>query len=285
MTEPMTGIYPGGGSMIMDSLPNNIALSPVDFLKRANRAYRNRVAVIDGDHQMTYGQFHDRAMALAGGLEDIGLQPGDYVAVLCPNSAAMLEAHYAIPAAGMVINALNTRLDPASIAYILGHAGAKMLMVHPSLSGPIADILDQCDHKPILVLMDWKDLDGGAIGQDLTYEALLARGAAGPSFVLQDELHPIAINYTSGTTGRPKGARYTHRGAFLNALGNALTLGLQPTSRYLWTLPLFHCNGWTHSWGVTAAGATHVCLPRIDAADIFARIADHHVTHMAMPPL
>jgi Acyl-CoA synthetases (AMP-forming)/AMP-acid ligases II len=204
MTEPMTGIYPGGGSMIMDSLPNNIALSPVDFLKRANRAYRNRVAVIDGDHQMTYGQFHDRAMALAGGLEDIGLQPGDCVAVLCPNSAAMLEAHYAIPAAGMVINALNTRLDPASIAYILGHAGAKMLMVHPSLSGPIADILDQCDHKPILVLMDWKDLDGGAIGQDLTYEALLARGAAGPSFVLQDELHPIAINYTSGTTGRPK---------------------------------------------------------------------------------
>jgi Acyl-CoA synthetases (AMP-forming)/AMP-acid ligases II len=219
--------------MIMGRLDNHVALSPVDFLKRANPAYRSRVAVIYGDHRMTYEQFHDRAMALAGSLEDMGLRAGDCVAVLCPNSAAMLEAHYAIPAGGMVINALNTRLDPTSIAYILGHAGAKMLMVHPSLSGPIADILDQCDHKPILVLMDWKDLDGGAIGQDLTYEALLTGGAAGPSFALQDELHPIAINYTSGTTGRPNGARYTHRGAFLNALGNALTLGLQPTTRYL----------------------------------------------------
>lgn len=285
MTKKPLGIYPGGGSMVTDSLPNHLPLSPMDFLKRANRAYRNRVAVIDGDRQMTYGEFHDRAMALSGGLEDMGLKPGDCVAVLCPNSAAMLEVHYAIPAAGLVINAMNNRLDPGSIAYILDHSGAKMLMVHPILAGQISEILDQCAQKPILILMDWKDLDGGEIGQDLTYEALLARGENAPSFILHDELQPIAINYTSGTTGKPKGARYTHRGAFLNALGNALTLGLQPTSRYLWTLPLFHCNGWTHSWGVTAAGATHVCLPRIDAADIFARIADHHVTHMAGAPI
>lgn len=275
-----------GNDMRRQTPPNSHPLSPVDFLRRVGRAYRNRTGIIDNDEHITYGTLHDRAFQLASSLEKVGLVAGDCVAVLCPNTAAMLEVHFAIPASGMLINAMNTRLDPDTMAYILDHCEAKMLMVHPDFAMHVDDIVKGLLHKPILIYLDRERTIGPAPSYfDMHYEDLLAQGDQYPSFVLDNELHPIAINYTSGTTGRPKGARYTHRGAYLNALGNALTLQLTPDSRYLWTLPLFHCNGWTHSWGVTAAGATHVCLPKVDAADIFKKIAAHQVSHMAGAPI
>ena len=275
-----------GNDMRRQTPPNSYPLSPVDFLRRVGRAYRNRTGIIDNDEHITYGTLHDRAFQLASSLEKVGLVAGDCVAVICPNTAAMLEVHFAIPASGMLINAMNTRLDPDTMAYILDHCEAKMLMVHPDFAMHVDDIVKGLLHKPILIYLDRDRTIGPAPSSfDMHYEDLLAQGDQYPSFVLDNELHPIAINYTSGTTGRPKGARYTHRGAYLNALGNALTLQLTPDSRYLWTLPLFHCNGWTHSWGVTAAGATHVCLPKVDAADIFKKIAAHHVSHMAGAPI
>jgi len=217
-------------------------------------------------------------------LQQRGIGRGDTVAVMAPNVPALLEAHYGVPMAGAVLNALNYRLDARTIAFILGHGQAKLLIADREFGPTVKAALEEFGEPIPLVEID--DGAGGASLGGTEYEAFLGEGAPEAEWALpRDEWEPIALNYTSGTTGNPKGVVYHHRGAFLNALGNVITLGLDRHSVYLWTLPMFHCNGWTHSWAVTAVAGTHVCLRRVDPAPIFAAIAEHRVTHLCGAPI
>jgi fatty-acyl-CoA synthase len=246
---------------------NYVPLSPVSFLVRAARVYGPRTAVIYGERRYTYTQFLERARRLASALERAGVGKGDTVAIMAPNIPEMLEAHYAVPMLGAVLCSINIRLDAVAVAFILKHSEAKVVLVDREFA-------------PLM--------PGGArvIEIDGEYEAFIAGGdPEHPVRLPDDEWQAIALNYTSGTTGNPKGVVLHHRGAYLNAMGNALTFGLSPRSVYLWTLPMFHCNGWTYTWAVTLAGATHVCLRRVEPAPIFAAIAEHGVTHMCGAPV
>jgi fatty-acyl-CoA synthase len=263
---------------------NFSALTPLGFLPRAAEAYPDHVAVVDGVVRHTYCEFYDRCRRFASALRRRGIGTGDTVAVLAPNVPALLEAHYAVPMAGAVLNALNFRLDRRSIAFILRHGEAKLVIADREFAASVAAALAELERPPPLVEI------GGNSGEPplggTEYEAFLDEGDAAADWSMPgDEWQAIALNYTSGTTGNPKGVVYHHRGAFLNALGNAITLGLDRRSVYLWTLPMFHCNGWTHTWAVTAVGGTHVCLRRVDPASIFAAIAEHRVTHLAGAPI
>ncbi len=245
-------------------------LTPVSFLERSAAAFPARVAVVDGDRRITWGQLRERVRQLAVALQDSGLEKGDRVAFLAPNTAELLEAHYAVPAASCVLVAINTRLTPDEIAYILGHSGARVLVVDPSL----AHLVDGASIERVLVC-----------GEGGGYEAFLDAARAGePEDRLDSEDDTISINYTSGTTGRPKGVMYTHRGATLNALAAIVHARLGPRSIYLWTLPMFHCNGWCFTWAVTAAGGTHVCLPRVNPSLVWRLLDGEHVTHLNGAP-
>ncbi len=268
---------------------NHAALTPVSFLARAAAVYAGKPAVLHGDRALTYAEVYARSRRLASALERRGVGPGDTVAVMAPNVPAMLEAHYGVPMAGAVLNALNYRLDARTIAFILQHGGAKLLIADTEFSetvGPALALLP----RPIPVVDVVDPLAdpgrGGARLGATEYEELLAEGDpdhewAGPA----DEWGALALLYTSGTTGNPKGVVYSHRGAYLNALGNALAFGLSPRAVYLWTLPMFHCNGWTYPWAVTAVGGTHVCLRKVDPALIFRLIRRHGVTHLCGAPV
>jgi len=244
--------------------------TPLTFLEWAASVYAEKTAVIHGEATYTYTELYARCRRLASALRGRGIGTGDTVAVMSPNAPAMLEAHYGIPMAGAVLNALNFRLDAATIAFILDHGEAKALITDREFSGVISEALEKLD-RDILVI----DVDDALAEGDPEYAWAMP----------EDEWQAICLNYTSGTTGNPKGVVYHHRGAFLNALGNALVFGLNHRSVYLWTLPMFHCNGWTYTWGVTAVGGTHVCLRSVDPALIFPLIRDHHVTHMCGAPI
>ena len=263
---------------------NFSALTPLGFLSRAAAVYPEKLAVIHGAARFTYRQLYRRCRQFADALRRRGIGRGDTVAVLAPNVPALLEAHYGVPMAGAVINALNYRLDARSIAFILTHGQAKLLIADREFAPVVKAALDELGVPMPLVEVD----DGGA-GASLggtEYETFLAEGDPSADWAMpQDEWQAIALNYTSGTTGNPKGVVYHHRGAFLNAIGNAITFGLDRDSVYLWTLPMFHCNGWTYSWAVTAMAGTHVCLRRVDPAPIFAAIAEHRVTHLCGAPI
>jgi 3-(methylthio)propionyl---CoA ligase len=271
----------------LDRTPANyVPLSPVSFLLRAALVSPHRVAIVHGARRVTYATFLERTRRLASALARAGVASGDTVAILAPNIPEMLEAHYAVPGLGAVLCPINTRLDPRAIGFILAHGEAKVLLADREFSATVAPALAGLEHPPLVVDIDDPAGPGGAAVGATDYETFLARGdPAHPLLLPDDEWQAITLNYTSGTTGNPKGVVLHHRGAYLNACANALAFGLTPRSVYLWTLPMFHCDGWTYTWAVTLAGGTHVCLRRVDPAPIFAAIADAGVTHMCGAPV
>ena len=261
-------------------------LTPQNFLDRNAFVFRDKTAIIYGSRQWTYAQFAARVNRLASALRAWGLQKGDRVAFLCPNIPPLLEAHFGVPLAGGVLVALNTRLDAETIRNILNHAEARILFVDTELTPAISAVQDEL--TSVEAIVNIIDQTAGAPGDpisDLAYEDFLAQGSPAPlPSRLETETDLITLNYTSGTTGNPKGVMYSHRGAYLNALGQVVELGLDSQSVYLWTLPMFHCNGWCFTWGVTAAGGTHLCLRRFDPPTIFSLIQEHGVTHFCGAP-
>lgn len=251
-------------------------LTPTSFLRRSACVYPDKIAVIHHDRRYTYREFEERVNRFSSQIRNYGLKKHDRVAFLCPNIPALLEAHFAVPAAGGILVPINTRLNSEEIAYILQHSGSRFLFVDSELR-PLADSLDLSG----LSVIEVKDT-----GQaDDPYETFLAGGSTDSvENLLEDEEEPISLNYTSGTTGRPKGVIYTHRGAYLNALGETIETRLCPESVYLWTLPMFHCNGWCFTWAVTAVGGTHVCLRKTDPGLIWDLITSEGVTHFNGAP-
>jgi fatty-acyl-CoA synthase len=263
---------------------NFTALTPLTFLARSSAVYPDKLAIIYGTNRFTYRQFYERCCRLADALRQRGIRARDTVAVMAPNIPPLLEAHYGVPMAGAVLNALNTHLDSRSIGFILAHGEAKLLIFDREFAPIVAAAMAELDTPIPLVEID--DGIGGASLGGTDYEDFLREGDPAASWERPpDEWEPIALNYTSGTTGNPKGVVYHHRGAFLNAISNAIIFGLDGASFYLWTLPMFHCNGWTFTWAVTAVAGAHVCLRRIDPASIFSAIAEHRVTHMCGAPI
>ena len=265
---------------------NHAALTPLSFLARAAAVYPEKCSVIHGSRRFSYREFYERCCRLADALRKRGVKEGITVSVMAPNVPALLEAHYGVPMAGGVLNALNYRLDAASIAFILEHADTKVLIADREFSGTVKAALGQVSRRPVVIDIDDPLHEGGELLGEMDYEAFLAMGdAASPWRPPRDEWQALSLCYTSGTTGNPKGAVFHHRGAFLNAIGNVISFGVTPQSVYLWTLPMFHCNGWTYTWAVTAASATHVCLRRVDPSLIFPAIAEHRVTHLCGAPI
>jgi fatty-acyl-CoA synthase len=255
-------------------------LTPLAFLERSADVWADRPAVCDGDRTWTYAEHHDRTRRLAGALVgELGLRAGDRVAALLPNVASMLELHYAVPGAGGVLVPLNTRLAGEEYAYILEHSGASAVVAATTLRQPLEDALSRMDGRHPRVV--WVD---PAFDAEDDYERLVA--AARPSDLARpdDERALLSINYTSGTTGRPKGVMTSHRGAYLHSLGVVAEAGLTARSAYLWTLPMFHCNGWAYTWAVTAMGAKHLCLPAVEPAAIWRALLTAGVTHICAAP-
>jgi fatty-acyl-CoA synthase len=260
-------------------------MTPIQFLRRAADVFPDRTAVVHGDIKYTWREHDRRCRLLASALTRSGTESGDIVAILCPNTPAMLEAHFGVPMAGAILNTLNTRLDAAAIAFILEHSEIKVFIVDRQWSDVAKAALSRLKTRPLVVHIDDPYAEGGQLIGDLDYEAFLERGNPRDEIVWPaDEFDAITLNYTSGTTGNPKGALYHHRGCYLNSLSQIIHHQLSSDSVYLWTLPMFHVNGWCFSWGMAAIGGTHVCLRRVLTAEIFGSIGKNGVTHMCGAP-
>ena len=270
--------------------PANFApITPLSFIERTAQVYPQRTAIVHGALRQTWAQTYARCRQLASALQRRGIGLGDTVAVMLPNTPPMVEAHFGIPMAGAVLNTLNTRLDPEAIAFMLDHGEAKVVIVDPEFSGVMAQALALRQRTEPVLVIDTEDAlftgKGGPIGS-LTYEALVAEGDADFAWQLpEDEWDAISLNYTSGTTGNPKGVVYHHRGAATNAISNILEWDMPKHATYLWTLPMFHCNGWCFPWTMALIAGTSVCLRRIDPSVIFWLIKTHHITHMCGAPI
>ncbi|MGH8660238.1 MAG: acyl-CoA synthetase [Burkholderiales bacterium] len=265
---------------------NYVPLSPLSLLARTAHTYPRRVGVIHGDWQLTWGEVYARCRRLASALKQHGIGAWDTVAAMLPNVPAMVEAHFGVPMAGAVLNTINTRLDAATIAFILQHAEAKVLLTDREFSATVEEALRISGAKPLVIDVDDPEFTGGRLIGETTYEAFIAKGDPDFAWSLPaDEWDAISLNYTSGTTGNPKGVVYHHRGAYLNALSNMVSWGMPLHPVYLWTLPMFHCNGWCFTWTVAAAAGTNVCLRKVEARAIFDLIRKHRVTHYCGAPI
>ena len=265
---------------------NFTPLSPLSFIKRTAAVYPDRAAVVHGPLTRSYAEMYARCRRLASALSQRGIGVGDCVAVMAPNIPEMLEAHFGIPMTGGVINAINYRLDAANIAFILDHGEAKVLLTDTEFAPIIKEALALVKNRPIVIdIADAQGPGGERLGE-MEYEAFIATGDPDFEWVFpDDEWRAIALNYTSGTTGNPKGVVSHHRGAYLNAIGNVFTWGALNKPTYLWTLPIFHCNGWCFTWGTTLVAATNVCLRRIDSKSIYDAFADRGITHLCGAPI
>ncbi|WP_412564030.1 AMP-binding protein [Thalassobius sp. MITS945101] len=266
---------------------NYVALTPLSWLKRAAVVFADQPAVVYGKHRKTYAEYHSRVSQLASGLVKLGVKPGEVVATLLPNIPAQAEAHFGVPACGAVLNTINTRLEPETIAYILDHGEAKVVLCDPQFLPVLAQALELLEGPPPQIIEVADDQAGvHAHGHYMEYEALLASGDSSFDWLMpQDEWESIALNYTSGTTGRPKGVVYHHRGAYLNAMSQVISWRMTLHPRYLTIVPLFHCNGWCHTWLMPAMGGTIICCRDITAKAIFDAIADEKVTHFGGAPI
>ena len=271
----------------LDRNPANFAaLTPLSFLERAASVYPDRVAIVHGPQRQTWGATYARCRRLASALAARGLGVGDTVAVMLPNIPAMYEVHFGVPMCGAVLNTLNTRLDADTITFMLKHGGAKVLITDREYSATMHKALVQMDSPPLVIDVDDSLYEGGIPLGKLSYEDLLAEGDPDWAWPWPaDEWQAIALNYTSGTTGDPKGVVYHHRGAYLNAIGNILVWSMPQHSVYLWTLPMFHGNGWCFVWSMAMNAGTSVCLRRVEAAQIFEAVRTHKVTHYCGAPV
>jgi fatty-acyl-CoA synthase len=265
---------------------NYAPLNPVSFLARTAYIWPQRVAVIHGARRYTWQETYDRSRRLASALARRGVGLGDTVAAMLSNTPEMIEAHFGVPMTGGVLNALNTRLDAEALAFMLDHGEAKVLLTDTEFAPVIKDALARAKRKPLVIDVDDTEAPGGKRLGEMDYEALIAGGD--PAFDWKppaDEWQAISLSYTSGTTGNPKGVVYHYRGAYLNALSNIIDWGMPRHSVYLWTLPLFHCNGWCFAWTVAANAGTNVCLRKVEAKAIFDAIREHKVTHYCGAPI
>ena len=258
-------------------------LTPLSFLERSAIVWPDKTAIIYGDVELTYAQMAGHATRLGNAFIESGISQGDRVAYLCPNTPEMLIAHFAVPLVSGVLVAINTRLSTQEVRAILDHSGAKMLVGDTELLANLSPIIDELATVTEIVSIDETGIDPGFA--TTPYDDLLARGSSDPlPWAVDDEERTISINYTSGTTGQPKGVMYTHRGAYLNALGEIIHSKHSLDSVYLWTLPMFHCNGWCTTWAVTAIGGTHVCLRQVDPGEIWSLVDDKGITHFNAAP-
>jgi fatty-acyl-CoA synthase len=273
-------------------LPKNSAnyqpLTPITFLQRSASVYPDHTAIIHGTQRFTYAQFYSRCRKLASRLKKLGVGRGDTVSAMLANTPAMLEAHYGVPMTGAVLNTLNTRLDASIIAFSLDHAETKVLLTDREFSKTVKDALSlTTSARPIVIDYDDREFPtpGELLGK-ITYDEFIESGD--PDFAWSmppDEWDAISLNYTSGTTGNPKGVVYHHRGAYLLAQGNVITASMQKHPVYLWTLPMFHCNGWCFTWSISVVGGTHVCLRWVRSSAIWDALAEHRVTHLCGAPI
>ncbi len=282
----MTSIY---DQHLPRNAANHAPLSPLPFIERTAEVYPERLAIVHGDLRQTWGQTYARCRRLASSLRRAGIGKNDTVAVMLPNTPPMVEAHFGVPMAGAVLNTLNTRLDPEAIAFMLDHGEAKAVIVDPEFAPVMAKALALRQNAVPLPVIEVDDALYGPAAQSLggvRYEDFVAAGD--PSFVWElpgDEWDAIALNYTSGTTGNPKGVVYHHRGAYTNAISNVLEWDMPKHAVYLWTLPMFHCNGWCFPWTLAARAGVNVCLRRVDAQAIFDAMRNHGVTHYCGAPI
>ncbi|MGA8262032.1 MAG: acyl-CoA synthetase [Arenicellales bacterium] len=283
MTTPKDyGPYASG----LDRRPANYTpLSPLSFLKRSARVYPDYTSVIHGERRYTWAQTYERCRRLGSALARRSIGRGDTVSVLAPNTPEIYEAHFGVSMAGAVLNTINTRLDAATVAFILDHAESRLLITDTELSPVVKEALGACRARPEVVDVRDPGIAGESLG-DIDYESLLAGGD--PDFewhLPEDEWQAISLNYTSGTTGNPKGVVYHHRGAYLNAMSNIVGWSMPQHPVYLWTLPMFHCNGWCFPWTLAALAGTSVCLRSVTGANIYKAIAEHGVTHFCGAPI
>jgi fatty-acyl-CoA synthase len=265
---------------------NHVPLSPLSFLRRTAEVFPERTAIRYQGEGQSWGDTYRRCVQLADALRKRGIGPGDTVSVLCPNTPPAVEVAFGVPMSGAILHMINTRLDAAAIAFMLDHGEAKLFMIDQGLAAVGLDAAGRADADPPVVAM--LDAALGASGGygELTYEELVSQGDPSATWTLpDDEWNAIALNYTSGTTGNPKGVVYHHRGAYLNAIGNAMEWAMPHHPTYLWTLPLFHCNGWCFPWTIAAVAGTNVCLRGVDAGEILGAIHDEGVTHMCGAPI